>query len=49
MGAEDNIQAVKQLYADLMRGDLDGILGALAEDVDWGFETVVTEVPWFRM
>ncbi len=49
MGIQENVQAAKQIYIDFMRGDVDGVLNTLAPDVDWGFDTVATEVPWFRI
>ena len=49
MDAQENVKAAKQFYADFKRGDIDSVLSALAEDVDWEFDTVATEVPWFRI
>ena len=46
MGTQENIQAVKDLYAAFDRGDIDAIINVLAEDVDWGWESVAGEVPW---
>ena len=45
MDAQENVKAAKQFYADFKRGDIDSVLSALAEDVDWEFDTVATEVP----
>ena len=46
MGGQENVQVTKKMYADFKGGDIDGILNALAEDVDWGCDTVASDVPW---
>ena len=46
MSTQDNIKTAQQLYAAFDRGDIDAIINVLAEDVEWGWETVATEVPW---
>jgi uncharacterized protein len=35
MGAEENIRLVKDGYAAFGRGDVQGLLGLLSEDVEW--------------
>lgn len=35
MDERGNVQRVQQVYAAFGRGDVDGVLQALAEDVDW--------------
>ncbi len=47
MGAQENVQATKNLYAAFDRGDIDAIIDSLSDDVDWGWPSVATEVPWF--
>ena len=48
MSEQENVQTVKDLYAAFERGDIQAILGALAEDVDWGYDTVASEdIPWY--
>ncbi|MEO6049365.1 MAG: hypothetical protein ABIQ57_17900 [Candidatus Kapaibacterium sp.] len=31
----ENIEIVKQIYRDFLNGDIDAVLNALADDVDW--------------
>ena len=47
MGAEGNITIIHSLYEAFGRGDVAGILEALAEDVDWATETSVDGAPWY--
>ena len=35
MGAEENVQVVKDGYAPLSRGDIPSLLALLTEDVEW--------------
>lgn len=43
----DHTAAIKSLYAAFERGDVDTILGHLADDVDWNNERVASrECPW---
>ena len=35
MSAQSNLEIVQGAYAAFQRGDIDGLLGALAEDVAW--------------
>lgn len=48
MSADQNLQTVKDLYAAFDQGDIDSILGALSDDVVWGYDTSVdNDIPWF--
>ena len=40
-------EAVQRLYEAFARGDLDGVLAGLADDVDWAAEAASTSVPWY--
>lgn len=39
--------AVRRLYAAFGRGDVDGVLAELADDVDWAAEAAGTGAPWY--
>ena len=39
---------VRQLYDFFGRGDIPSILAALAEDVEWEYGGVSTDVPWLQ-
>jgi uncharacterized protein len=45
--SHENIEAVRRVYAAYGRGDVDGVLAELAEDVDWAAEAASTSAPWF--
>ena len=45
----DNVKKVQELYAAFGRGDIAMILDNVADDVTWGTETDVTEVPWYAI
>ena len=48
MSTQENIQTVKDIYAAFDRGDIDVIINSLADDVDWGHESAVSnDVPWY--
>jgi len=42
-----NIETIKSVYAAFARGDVEAILGAVTDDVDWGTETSSTGAPWY--
>jgi ketosteroid isomerase-like protein len=42
-----NVEAVQRLYGAYGRGDVDGVLAELADDVDWAAEASRREVPWW--
>ena len=44
---DPKIVAVQRLYAAYARGDMDGVLADLADDVDWAAEAASTSVPWY--
>ena len=43
-----NIDAVREIYGAFGRGDIPAILGHLAENVDWEYGPVSTDVPWLQ-
>ena len=45
----ENVEKLQQLYAAFGRGDIASILDNVTDDVEWGVETVASEVPWYRM
>lgn len=45
--AEANRAAVERLYAAFGRGDMEGVLAEVADDVDWAAEAAGTAVPWY--
>ena len=45
--SDDKITAVQNLYAAYQRGDMDGVLADLAEDVDWAAEAPGSGAPWY--
>lgn len=49
MSENDNIRKLQELYAAFGRGDVAAIVSNCSEDVDWGTETVVQEIPWYRI
>ena len=44
---DPKISAIQRLYAAYGRGDIDGVLAELADDVDWAAEAASTNVPWY--
>ena len=42
-----NIQSVQRLYEAYGRGDIDGVLAELADDVDWAAEAASRSLPWY--
>jgi ketosteroid isomerase-like protein len=49
MTEQENIQKLQDLYAAFGRGDINGILENVTDDVTWGTESVATEIPWYRL
>lgn len=47
MSADTNVATVKSVYDAFGRGDVQSILNALSEDVDWATEAASTAVPWY--
>jgi uncharacterized protein len=45
--AEQNIDTVKGMYEALARGDIDTILAALTDDVDWATDAASLAAPWY--
>ena len=44
---DPKIESVQRLYDSYGRGDVDGVLAELADDVDWAAEAAGTAVPWW--
>ena len=47
--SQDLIAKVQELYAAFGRGDIPAVLEGMTDDVDWGIESVVQEVPWYGL
>jgi ketosteroid isomerase-like protein len=45
----DNVAKIQQMYQAFGAGDIDTLLENVTDDVSWGTETVVSEVPWYRL
>lgn len=45
--SDANIQAVQRIYEAYGRGDVDGVLAEVADDVDWAAEAASKSVPWY--
>jgi len=43
-----NIDTVAAIYEAFGRGDIEAILGRLAEDVEWEYGASSTDVPWLQ-
>jgi hypothetical protein len=47
VSANENIKTIQTLYEAFGQGDLEAILGALTDDVDWATDTASTAAPWY--
>ena len=47
MSESQNIQTVKSVYEAFGRGDVDAIIAAVSDDVDWGSDTASDAAPWY--
>ncbi|RAG83579.1 hypothetical protein DN069_21545 [Streptacidiphilus pinicola] len=47
MSADSNIEMIKSCYEMFLKGDTEGIMAVLGEDVDWAVETTTTVAPWY--
>jgi uncharacterized protein len=47
MGADDNIKTIQSVYEAFGRGDVQAVLEAVSDDVDWAAETSSTVAPWY--
>jgi ketosteroid isomerase-like protein len=47
LATDPKTAAVQRLYAAFGRGDIDGVLAELAEDVDWAAEAAGAGAPWY--
>jgi ketosteroid isomerase-like protein len=46
MGAQQNIQTVKEIYDAFGRGDVEAILERCTDDVDWSADSAIEVAPW---
>ncbi|SEN59886.1 nuclear transport factor 2 family protein [Actinacidiphila rubida] len=49
MSADANLATVTSVYEAFGRGDVQAILDALSDDVNWATEAASTVVPWYGM
>jgi ketosteroid isomerase-like protein len=47
MSGTGSIETIKSAYAAFGRGDVDAILAALTDDVDWAADTSSDAAPWY--
>lgn len=47
MSEQSNITKIQEMYAAFFRGDIATILPNVSDDVTWGTETTVSEIPWY--
>jgi uncharacterized protein len=47
MGADENIKTIEGVYEAFGRGDVQAVLDAVTDDVDWAAETSSTAAPWY--
>ena len=47
MSGSENIETIKSVYAAFGRGDVDAILDATSDDVDWASESASNGAPWY--
>jgi ketosteroid isomerase-like protein len=45
----DNVTKLQEMYAAFGRGEIDALLANVTDDVSWGIDTEVTDVPWYRL
>ncbi|HWW62810.1 MAG TPA: nuclear transport factor 2 family protein [Thermoanaerobaculia bacterium] len=47
MSEQNNITKIQEMYAAFFRGDVTTLLENVSDDVTWGTETVVSDIPWY--
>ena len=47
MSGTASIETIKSAYAAFGRGDVDAILAALSDDIDWAADTSSAAAPWY--
>jgi ketosteroid isomerase-like protein len=47
MSADGNIKIISEVYDAFGRGDIAGVLDAVADDVDWAAEASSSGAPWY--
>lgn len=45
----ENVEKLQQMYAAFGRGEIATILDGVSDDVQWGVESVASEVPWYQV
>jgi len=47
MDADAHVKTIRMIYEAFGRGDVQAVLDALTDDVDWATETSSTAAPWY--
>jgi ketosteroid isomerase-like protein len=47
MGAEENLKTIQGVYEAFGRGDVQAVLNAVTDDVEWAAEASSTAAPWY--
>jgi len=47
VGADQNIKTIQQVYEAFGRGDVQAVVDAVSNDVDWAAEASSTVAPWY--
>jgi ketosteroid isomerase-like protein len=47
MGADENLKTIQGVYEAFGRGDVQAVLSAVTDDVNWAAETSSTAAPWY--
>jgi ketosteroid isomerase-like protein len=47
MGANENVKTIQGVYEAFGRGDLEVVLDAVTDDVNWAAEASSTAAPWY--
>jgi len=45
----ENVEKLQHMYAAFGRGEIAPILDNVTDDVEWGIDTIVTEIPWYGL
>src|SRR5262249_37896622 len=49
MGAAENIATIKSVYDAFAQGDIDSIVDAVTDNVDWSSDTSSAGAPWYGL
>jgi uncharacterized protein len=47
MGSDENVKTIQDVYEAFGRGDVQAVLDAVTDDVDWAAEASSTAAPWY--